>query len=151
MNHDDERSAGGPPRRVKVLMVEDEGLIVDLVVDVLSEYGFDVRAFMTAAEALACLEAGSDVDVLFTDINLPGAMDGVELAQRARALRPELPVVYASGRHSPATAQPLVAHSLFLRKPYRMQDICTVLDRLTIHHANGSLSGRPSGAPRLLA
>jgi len=133
MNRRDQRPAGEPLRRVKVLLVEDEVLIADLVVDVLTEHGFDVCPFMTAIDALKYLEADGKVDVLFTDINLPGSMDGVELAQRARALRPELPVVYASGRHTAATASPLVSHSLFLRKPYRAEDVCTLLDRLTVH------------------
>jgi DNA-binding NtrC family response regulator len=133
MNGKDQRPAAEKLRRVKVLLVEDEALIADLVVDVLTEYGFDVRPFVTADDALKYLEADDNIDVLFTDINLPGSMDGVELAQRARALRPELPVVYASGRHTTATAAPLVSHSLFLHKPYRAEDVCALLDRLTIH------------------
>jgi CheY-like chemotaxis protein len=132
MDRKGQRLANEPVRRVKVLLVEDEILIVDLVVDVLTEYGFDVHPFMTADAALKYLEAGDEVDVLFTDINLPGSMDGVELAQRARALRPELPVVYASGRHTATTISPLVSHSLFLHKPYRAEDVCTLLDRLTV-------------------
>jgi DNA-binding LytR/AlgR family response regulator len=88
---------------------------------------------MTADDALRYLQADDNVDVLFTDINLPGSMDGVELAQRARELRPELPVVYASGRHTAATVSPLVSHSLFLHKPYRAEDVCSLLDRLTLH------------------
>ena len=84
---------------ISVLLVEDEALISLMVSEALSESGFDVHEVGTADEALRYIGAGGAVDVLFTDINLPGSMTGAELAQRVRALRPELPVVYASGRY----------------------------------------------------
>ncbi|MBX3551400.1 MAG: response regulator [Pseudolabrys sp.] len=123
----------GTAYRTKVLLVEDESLIAELVTEVLEEHGFDVCAVATGEAGLARLEADMGIDVLFTDINLAGAMDGAELARRARALRPELPIVYASGRHNAATIAPLVSRSLFLSKPYRPEDVCTLLDRLTPH------------------
>ena len=83
---------------VSVLLVEDEILISNLVADWLAERGFAVHEIATADEALRYIEEGGAVDVLFTDVNLPGKIDGAELAQRARARRPELPIVYASGR-----------------------------------------------------
>lgn len=119
--------------RAKVLLVEDESLIAELVREVLDEHGFDVYVVATAEAGLARLETDMDIDVLFTDINLGGVMDGAELARRARALRPELPIVYASGRHDATTIAPLVSRSLFLSKPYRPEDVCTLLDRLTVH------------------
>ena len=119
--------------RTKVLLVEDESLIAELVSEVLEEHGFDVCVVATAEAGLTRLETDLGIDVLFTDINLAGAMDGAELARRARALRPELPIVYASGRHNAATIAPLVSRSLFLSKPYRPEDVCTLLDRLAPH------------------
>ena len=72
-------------RRTSVLLVEDEALISDLIAEVLSEGGFSVHAVAAGEDALLYLESGADVDVLFTDINLLGPMDGATLAREARA------------------------------------------------------------------
>ena len=112
-----------------VLLVEDEVLISDTVSDALKEGGFVVHHADTADEAWRYLENGNQIDVLFTDINLPGEIDGAELANRARALRPELPIVYASGRHKSSDFG-LVPRSVFVSKPYDLSDICTLLQRL---------------------
>lgn len=119
--------------RTKVLLVEDESLIAELVSEVLEDHGFDVCAVASGEAGLARLQADVGIDVLFTDINLAGDMDGAELARQARALRPELPVVYASGRHTAATIAPMVSQALFLSKPYRPEDVCTLLRGLTLH------------------
>jgi CheY-like chemotaxis protein len=81
---------------VSVLLVEDEVMISNLVTDCLVESGFRVHEVVTADEALRYIKSGANVDVLFTDISLPGGMNGAELAERARELRPEMPIVYAS-------------------------------------------------------
>lgn len=116
---------------VSVLLVEDEVLISALVADTLSEYGFAVHEAATADEALRYIEAGGAVDVLFTDINLPGTIDGRELAARVRERRPELPIVYASGRYEACDMGQLVSRSVFMTKPYNPEDVCTLLMRLT--------------------
>ncbi len=85
---------GSTPR---VLVVEDEFLISAMVADVLAEHGCEVHVAANAKDALEHLTCGAPCDVLFTDINLPGGVDGATLAQLARQLRPGLPVVYASG------------------------------------------------------
>ena len=78
---------------VSVLVVEDEVLISNLVADALSASGFLVHEVTTADEALEYIDSGAAIDVLFTDINLPGGMNGAELATRARQMRPEMPIV----------------------------------------------------------
>jgi DNA-binding NtrC family response regulator len=113
-----------------VLFVEDEALISDLVCDVLTERGFDVHLEDTADGALRYLENGYEIDVLFTDINLPGDIDGAELANRARELRPELAVIYASGRLTPSEIGALVPRSVFVNKPYDLGDLCKLIRRL---------------------
>ena len=120
-----------PERRTCVLVVEDEVLISDLVSEVLTERGFAVHAVEAGEEALRYLESGAEVDVLFTDINLVGPMDGAALAQEVRARRPELPIVYCSGRYSPSALAPPVTRSVFVRKPYSPNDLCRLLERLT--------------------
>ena len=114
-----------------VLLVEDEVLISHLVAASLSEHGFIVHETATADEALRYMHAGGDVDVLFTDVNLPGSMNGAELALRARKLRPDLPIVYASGRYQPTDIGALVPRSVFVSKPYDPDDVGMLLIRLT--------------------
>jgi CheY-like chemotaxis protein len=116
---------------ISVLLVEDEILISNLVADWLSESGFVVHEVTTADAALEYIGSGGKVDVLFTDINLPGSMNGAELAERVRELRPELPIVYASGRYRASDIEPLVPRSIFLPKPYNPDDVRTLLARLT--------------------
>jgi CheY-like chemotaxis protein len=119
------------PAAPVVLLVEDEVLISHLVAASLSEHGFIVHVAATADEALRYMQSGGAVDVLFTDVNLPGSINGAELAVRARELRPDLPIVYASGRYRSADIGRLVPRSLFVSKPYNPDDVVTLLDRLT--------------------
>jgi CheY-like chemotaxis protein len=118
----------------KILVVEDEALIGEMVVDALEEQGFDVFLVSNAADALRYVESGARVDALLTDVHLPGGMDGSELASRVRALRPEMPIVYASGRWHPSDRERLVARSVFLPKPYDPRDAGTLLMRLVATH-----------------
>jgi CheY-like chemotaxis protein len=102
---------------IRVLLVEDEFLIGEWVAESLSEQGFAVHVANNALEALRYL-ATEPVDVLFTDINLPGGMDGAALARRARALLPDLPVVYASARANLLDPTLRVPGSILVPKPY---------------------------------
>ena len=102
---------------IHVLFVEDEFLISEWVSQSLSEQGFDVQAVTNAADALQHL-ASVPVDVLFTDINLPGGMDGAALARRAREMQPNLPVVYASARATLLKQDARVPGSIVVPKPY---------------------------------
>jgi CheY-like chemotaxis protein len=102
---------------IHVLVVEDEYLISEWVSQSLSEQGFDVQTVTNAADALAHL-AALPVDVLFTDINLPGGMDGAALAWRAREMQPQLPVVYASARATLLKQDARVPGSIVVPKPY---------------------------------
>jgi CheY-like chemotaxis protein len=116
---------------VSVLLVEDEGLISQLVADWLSQRGFAVHEAASAEEAMHYLDSGAPVDLLFTDVNLPGAMDGAQLAWQVRQRRPELPVVYTSGRARSSVIGALVPRSIFVSKPYDPEDVCMLLARLT--------------------
>jgi len=118
-------------RRTNVLMVEDEVLISQMITEVLCENGFAVHAVTSAETALRYLDSEPDVDVLFTDINLEGRMDGATLAKLVRARRPDMPIVYSSGRYSPSALSPLMPRSIFLKKPYDPADLCMLLTRLT--------------------
>ena len=111
------RAIANEVRPIRVLLVEDEFLISEWVTVSLEEQGFAVPAVANAADALRHLDA-APVDVLFTDVNLPGGVDGTALARRARELLPDLPVVYASGRVNILDPQVRVPRSTFVPKPY---------------------------------
>lgn len=104
--------------RKNALVVEDEVLIGEMVQAALADEGFDVHVSHDAGDALRYLKSGKPVDVLFTDIDLPGGMDGGSLAREARELRPGLPVVYASGKSNGVRHTARVPGSIFLQKPY---------------------------------
>jgi CheY-like chemotaxis protein len=75
---------------MRVLVVEDEDLIRSMVVDDLVEAGFDVLQADSGDEALTYLDAAPPVDVLFTDIRMPGSTDGWQLAEKFRARDPRV-------------------------------------------------------------
>ena len=133
-----------PERHPSVLLVEDEALICDVVVAALTEQGFKVEAVANARQALGYLQSGSPVDILFTDVNLPGDMDGEALALRARELRPGLPVMYTSGRRSVIERLDPVEGSMFLPKPYNPYEVGRLLDYLV-----AAKSLRPAAAATL--
>ena len=138
-------------KRASVLLVEDEPLICDLAAEVLAEQGFEVRAVSTAMEALRHLISGSQIDVLFTDINLPGGMDGEALAQRARELRPDLPVMYTSGRRISIETIDPVDGSMFVAKPYNPFEIGPLLEHLVAAKKIGQGKGAASVERELIA
>ena len=103
---------------IRVLLVEDEFLICAMMADALTRRGFEVHAASNARDALEHLVCGAPCDLLLTDLNLGPGMDGVVLAQRVRELRPELPVVYASGSYNRLDQFKAVPGATFIAKPY---------------------------------
>jgi DNA-binding NtrC family response regulator len=117
--------AAVPVDRPFVMVVEDEPLIRWTVVDVLTEAGFAVIEAGHADAALAILEAeGCKVQALFTDIDMPGSMNGLQLAYRARQNWPSLALLVASGKVRLAPHQ-LPPKSRFLPKPYDLDAVVT--------------------------
>jgi CheY-like chemotaxis protein len=86
--------------------VEDEPLIRLLVIDILSEAGFEVLEAQDPAEALTVLKSDEQIDVLLTDVRMRGCMDGFELAEVAKRRRPELRVIVTSGYLPAAMSRP---------------------------------------------
>ena len=119
----------------RVLLVEDEALISEMVAEVLAERGFEVYVAANAKDALQHLTCGAPCDLLFTDINLPGGVDGTSLAKLARQLRPDLPVVYASGSVSKIEHFKAVPGAIFVPKPYDLMKVCTLLEKCAAAHA----------------
>ncbi|NEU10685.1 response regulator [Methylobacterium sp. BTF04] len=116
-----------------ILVVEDEPLLLEVVSADLEDAGFSVTQAATAEIAFALLLGGAAIDLLFTDIRLPGAMDGWQLAEAARALRPGLPIIYATGFSQ--TAPRLAEGAIFFTKPYRAAAIIKAIRSLGAGHA----------------
>ncbi len=102
--------------RGKVLIAEDEPLILALAQAEFEDAGFQVIVAADGQAALAALERYSDIDLLFTDIRMPGDLDGWALARTARQMNPGLPVIYATGFSS--QAPDIVEGGLLFLKPY---------------------------------
>ena len=110
----------------KVLVVDDEVFVRMLVADVLDEAGFAVIEAPNAQAALNQLEQNNDVRVLFTDINMPPGMTGLELAEQVHRRWPEIGLVVASGYERPAPDQ-IADSGIFVPKPFRPEDIISAV------------------------
>jgi two-component system, response regulator PdtaR len=114
-----------------VLVAEDELLLRLVVVDALTDAGFDVIEAGHAEEALIALESGPfTIHLLFTDIHMPGLMDGLRLAHYVRLTWPHIALLIASGDQTPAPAS-LPQGSVFLPKPYHTDHVVAHAHTLT--------------------
>ena len=111
----------------KILIVEDEFLIRLTLSEALTDDGFEVVEAATGAEALGAMSA--DVAVLVADMQLPGGMNGAEVARRARLVKPDLPVIYMTGRPDSAAAA-ATPRDAFIAKPYLPSDVCATVRRM---------------------
>jgi CheY-like chemotaxis protein len=120
-----------------VLLVEDEALIAEIIGEALTESGHSVHTVANAQDAITHLANGARVDLLFTDINLPGDLDGVGLAEQARAANPQLPILFASGRWWRLEELQKLPNAATLRKPYSPARACEAVDLLLADQAAG--------------
>ena len=118
------------PKRPVVLVVEDEFLLRMDAVDMIGNAGFDVVEAANADQAIEILEARRDITVVFTDIQIPGSMDGLKLARAIRGRWPPIKIIATSGRLSVAEID-LPEGGRFLPKPYGSHEITGVLRELT--------------------
>ncbi len=115
-----------------VLVVDDEVELLEVALAYLAEMGLTGYKAIDGASALKVIAQRNDIDLMVTDVVMPGGMYGVELAQKARALRPNLKIVYSSGFPSEALAeksQPLMDGPL-LRKPYQRAEFVAIIRRV---------------------
>jgi CheY-like chemotaxis protein len=115
--------------RPVVLLVEDEPLVRMLGMDVLEEAGFEVVEAANADEALSHLQARPDVQVLFTDIDMPGKLDGLDLARAVHKHWPEIGLLIASGKVRPS-AEEIPDSGRFLPKPYELGAVVRIVREL---------------------
>ena len=116
-------------KRAVILIVEDELLIRLHAVDIIEEAGFDVVEAASADEAISILERRMDIAVVFTDIQMPGSMDGLKLAAAVRDRWPPIMIVATSG-HVKLGIDDLPEGSRFLPKPYSPAEITKTLHQL---------------------
>ena len=114
----------------RLLLVEDEFLIRLMLAETLQDAGYAVVEAEDVDEALARLGEGR-IDLLLTDIQLPGPADGEELARRVHELHPELPVIFMTGRPDPGRDGALgTGREVFISKPYLPSEVCATVARL---------------------
>ncbi|HWI29634.1 MAG TPA: response regulator [Stellaceae bacterium] len=106
-----------------ILVVEDEDDVRELVSTSLRNRGYSVLSVPNAEVALQILMEQVRFDLLFTDIVMPGAMDGFELADRAKGLQPGLKVLYATGFSHISRRAADQLHGKLIQKPYRPDEI----------------------------
>ena len=108
-----------------ILIVEDDELVRSTVERILKELGYGILLASTADDALPILQSDVHIDLLFTDVVLPGTIDGKALAKQAKILRPGLPVLYSSGytKDSIIHQGRLDADVNLLSKPYKKADL----------------------------
>jgi len=113
-----------------ILVAEDEPDIRLMVAEALGQAGFNVVEAESGLEALSILQSNPGIALLFTDIMMPGGMDGFELAHRAKQFRPDLQVIYTTGY---AKEVPWGRHGIgygpMLAKPYRNQNLMAEVKR----------------------
>jgi len=119
--------AAGLARRPAILVVEDELFVRLLIADELRAAGYQVMEAVNAEEALAILRSGTVVDVVFTDVRMPGAIDGIALAQAIRCEHPSTYVVLTSG-HLPSIED--IDHDGYITKPYDVAQVIMAIRSL---------------------
>jgi CheY-like chemotaxis protein len=131
MNDESDQAAdegGAAPRAV--LVVEDEVLVRMLACDVLKDGGYDPLEAVSAQEALVLLEARPDIALMFTDVDMPGEINGLGLARLVALRTPALPILITSGAGVLPEVD-LPPSGRFLQKPYTPSVLLETVDSMT--------------------
>ncbi|MGH6970650.1 MAG: response regulator, partial [Caulobacteraceae bacterium] len=125
--------------RARVLLVEDDDRVAELVGEMLGELGYETARAASADEALGALRKEPLFDVVFSDMVMPGEMSGLDLARRIAAERPDLPILLTTG-YSAAAAEAAAEGLRLLVKPYRIEALSEQLQAaLRERRQSGSL------------
>jgi CheY-like chemotaxis protein len=109
-----------------VLVVEDEPLVLLIATTFIEEAGYEVVSATNADEAVLILEARTDIRIVFSDIDMPGSMDGMKLANAVRGRWPPIELILTSGRGLSVVDLP--ARGRFFAKPYLANEIIRAMD-----------------------
>jgi two-component system cell cycle response regulator CpdR len=107
-----------------VLVVDDDASVLEVIAAMLEDLGCEVISAESGVDALDQLTRNERISILITDINMPG-MDGHELAERAKRIRPELKVIQLSGREPRRGGYPMI------RKPFTEEDLANTMQQTT--------------------
>jgi len=119
------------PRSPKVLLVDDEEIVRVMAVHQLEDLGYEVLHAASGPEALDILKRDESIDVLFTDVIMPG-MDGGRLAEEARTIRPDIRILFTSGyfEHALVERGNIKPNANLLVKPYQRRDLARMMNRI---------------------
>jgi CheY-like chemotaxis protein len=127
---------GNPPKPL-ILVVEDDVMLQELSAEILRDCGYCVLIAEDAASAIEILRCEPDIKLIFTDVVMPGALNGFDLADQAKALRPEINVLYTSGYSWAASgAYSGKLHGALLAKPFRPAQLVAAVDDALHSHRN---------------
>ena len=115
--------------RPVILVVDDETLIRLVAAEIAEDEGFEVVEAANAHEAIEILESRSDIQIVFTDINMPGSMDGLKLAHAVRGRWPPIKFIVTSAL---LDGRPIPKGSVFLPKPYNPAQLSMALHGLAV-------------------
>lgn len=116
--------------RAIVLVVEDEAFLRRDAAEMIEDAGYQVLEAANADEAIHILETTPNIRVIFTDVQMPGSMDGLKLAHAVRGRWPPIKIVVTSG-HYAVPSEDLPSGGRFVRKPYSPADLVQTLGELT--------------------
>ena len=121
--------ASSPSKKAIVLVVEDEPLLRLAALYLVADAGFEPLEAANADEAIRILEARTDINIVFTDIDMPGSMDGLKLAEAVRGRWPPIQIIVTSG-HRLVAPSDMPAGSVFFAKPYKEEEVMATLQRM---------------------
>lgn len=135
------RSATVPANKTrKVLLVDDDDLVRTMAVNLLTDLGYEVLEAASGGEALGLLARDEGIDVIFTDVMMPGGIGGGELAEQARQIRPDIKILFTSGYFQEALVRKgsIAANTHLLVKPYRRRDLAKALGKILADEVQGA-------------
>lgn len=107
-----------PKRKSKLLVVDDEQMILDQLVHALEDAGFDVATAGNALDAHTVLEDSGGIDLVVTDVKMPGQVDGLTFGHVVREMHPEIPIIVMSGAVEPDDRD-VPPGATFVAKPFK--------------------------------
>lgn len=120
-----------PKRKIKILVVEDQEAVRAVACSFLEDFGYEIVEAGDGFQALAVLQEQQGIDLMFSDVVMPGGMNGFDLAQAALSLRPELKVVHTSGYPKGAMVhqeEPRFKQGFIIMKPYRRDELKAIIE-----------------------
>ena len=120
--------------RARILVVDDDHDVRSIAVETLQDAGYDVIEAATAHDAFKLLQEHGDIDLVFTDIMMPG-IDGFKLAGMVRMSAARTRILFATGYMDLAQLNPAFVHGQLLNKPYRPSDLVAAVEKILSYPA----------------